>query len=100
MAGVREAKPILQFLMAAVQILCSPRSAVKPLFSLPPSKHAFNQLLDLVLKSSFRDLLMKAMKKHMPCVHRQGLTVQHIANDVYKAIILTAYVSSHTRAII
>lgn len=34
MAGVREAKPILQFLMAAVQILCS---AVKP-FVLPASK--------------------------------------------------------------
>lgn len=63
MAGVREAKPILQFLMAAVQILCSPYSTVKPLFFLPPSKHAFNQLLDLVLKSSFRDMLMKAMKE-------------------------------------
>lgn len=100
MAGVREAKPILQFLMAAVQILCSPRSAVKPLFFLPPSKHAFNQLLDLVLKSSFRDLLMKAMKKHIPCVHRQGLTVQHIVKDVCKAMILTTYVSPHTPGVI
>lgn len=100
MAGVREAKPILQFLMAAVQILCSPCSAVKPLFFLPPSKHAFNQLLDLVLKSSFRDLLMKAIKKHIPCVHRQGLTVQHIAKDVFKAIILTTYVSPPTLGII
>lgn len=67
MAGVREAKPILQFLMAAVQIVCSPYNTVKPLFLLPPSKHAFNQLLDLVLESSFRDLLMKAMKEHTLC---------------------------------
>lgn len=37
MAGVREAKPILQFLMAALQILCSPYSALKP-FVLPASK--------------------------------------------------------------
>lgn len=66
MAGVREATPILQYLMAAAQILCSPCSAVKPLFFLPSSKHAFNQLLDLVLKSGLRDLLMKATKRHIP----------------------------------
>lgn len=67
MAGVLEAKSILQFLMAAVQILCSPYSTAKPLFFLPPSKHAFNQLLDLVLKSSFRYMLMKAMKAQLVC---------------------------------
>lgn len=37
MAGVREAKPILQFLMAAVQILCSPCGAPEP-FVLPASE--------------------------------------------------------------
>lgn len=63
MAGVWEAKPILQFLIAVPQILCSPYSTVKPLFFLPPSKHAFNQLLDLELKSSFKDMLMNAMKE-------------------------------------
>lgn len=73
MAGVQEAKPILQYLMAALQILCSPCSTVEPLFFLPSSKHAFNQLLDLVLKSGFRDLLMKATR----------------AVDVYKAYSLS-----------
>lgn len=63
MAGVWEAKPILQFLIAAPQILCSSYSTAKPLFFLPPSKHAFNQLLDLELKSSFKDMLMNAMKE-------------------------------------
>lgn len=71
MAEVREAKLILQFLMAAVQILCSPYSAAKPLFFLPPSKHAFNQLLDLVLRSSFKNMLMNAPKKHILFTHRQ-----------------------------
>lgn len=37
MAGVQEAKPILQFLMAALQILCSPYSTLTP-FVLPASK--------------------------------------------------------------
>lgn len=81
MAGVREAKPILQFLMAAAQILCSPRAALrKPLFFLPPSKHAFNQLRDLAPKSSFRDLLMKAMMKRTPRVSiGKGLTARRVA---------------------
>lgn len=88
MAGVQEAKPILQYLMAALQILCSPRSAVKPLFFLPSSKHAFNQLLDLVLKSGFRDLLMKATKKHIPS---QALRRPNAVDVVYKA----SYCSTH-----
>lgn len=100
MAGVWKAKPILQFLMAAVQILRSPRCAVKPLLFLPPSKHAFNQLRDLVLRSSFRDVLMKTVKKPIPCVYRQGMTLRHIVKDVCKAIILTTYVSSHSLGIV
>lgn len=86
MAGVQEAKPILQYLMAALQILCSPCSTVKPLFFPPPSKHAFNQLLDLVLKSGFRDLLMKATKKHIPS---QALKRPCAVDVVYKAYSLS-----------
>lgn len=96
MARVWEAKPILQFLIAAPQILCSPYSTEKPLFFLPPRKHAFNQLLDLELKSSFKDMLMNAMKEHSVSTGK-GLTVQHIVEAVCRAVTATTQVSACTR---
>lgn len=46
MAGVREAKLILQYLMTSLQILRSLRSAANPFISALPSlsEHAFNHL--------------------------------------------------------
>lgn len=69
MAGIQEAKPILQFLMAALQILCSLCGTLKPLFLLPPSKHVFNQLLHLVMNSSLRYMSMEALKNNVFYAH-------------------------------
>lgn len=96
MAGVLEAKPILQYLMAASQILCCPCSAGKPLYVLPSSKHAFNQLLDLVLKNSLRYLLMKVTKKHIQYIKRK-MIVPHIVKVFCRAVFLVPHTPAVTR---
>lgn len=96
MAGGQDAKPILQYLMAALQILCCPCSARKPLCFLPSSKHAFNQLLDLVLKSSLRHLLMMVTKRYIPYIKRQ-MIVPHVVEVVCRAIILFPHTLAITR---